>query len=341
MTQHLKLLIPLSVWAALFCACALAQAPVTILEIQGANWVSYYDDVFDFLKIASNPGIATALSPTKPFQYWTDITDIVSVNGKPARGVWVNTGTPQVRLNPNATPGNSPPQAIADVLRLAMAQHYLEILQPDGTPIGTIMVSGMNFGDPPPGTLSAIARDNLTVTGGTGAFLGARGQAGNAVFANSVTARLTSISEDPAIRRLNGGGTKRLVVHLIPMSRPEIAITSDGPAVYHSDFSQVTGAKPAKAGEVLILRATGLGPTRPSVDPGQPFPADTLQTVNSPLDVTINGQPAQVVNQIGWPGATDIYRIDVIVPDGMPAGPARFQITVAWIAGAEFLVPTR
>src|SRR5260370_40240386 len=127
MAQHLKHLVPLSVWTVLFCGCALAQAPVTILEIQGANWVSYYDDVFDFPKIASNPGIATALRPTKPFQYWTDITDIVSVNGKPARGVWLNTGTPQVRLDPNATPGASPPLAIADVSRLAMAQPYLQV----------------------------------------------------------------------------------------------------------------------------------------------------------------------------------------------------------------------
>src|SRR6266567_262029 len=166
----------------LLAACSAAQTPPpTILDIQGENWVSYYGDVFDYAKLASDPAIAIPLRPTKPFQFFVDIVDIVAVNGKPARGTWVNTGSPQLRLDPNATPGASTRSAIADVLRLAVATHCLEILQPDGTPIGTIMVSGMNFGNPPPGAPSALSRDNLAVVGGTGAFLGARGQAGNAV----------------------------------------------------------------------------------------------------------------------------------------------------------------
>ncbi|MBI3683877.1 MAG: hypothetical protein HY235_26175 [Acidobacteria bacterium] len=39
----------------------------------------------------------------------------------------------------------------------------------------------------------------------------------------------------------------------------------------------------------LSLIATNLGPTRPGVDPGQPFPASPRQIVNSPLEVTVNG----------------------------------------------------
>ena len=37
------------------------------------------------------------------------------------------------------------------------------------------------------------------------------------------------------------------MLQVIPMSRPEVAITSSGPAVFHADFSPVTAAKPAKA----------------------------------------------------------------------------------------------
>jgi uncharacterized protein (TIGR03437 family) len=145
--------------------------------------------------------------------------------------------------------------------------------------------------------------------------------------------RSASITEDPANRRLNGGGTQRWVVHLIPISAPQIATTASGPAVFHSDFSPVTAAKPAKAGEVLIVEATGLGPTVPGVDPGQPFPRDSLFQVNSPVDVTVNGRPAEVINHIGWPGFVDTYRIDFRVPDGTTAGMASIQITAAWIAG--------
>ena len=46
---------------------------------------------------------------------------------------------------------------------------------------------------------------------------------------------------------------QRFVVHLIPMSAPQIAITPGGPAVTHSsDFSLVTASKPAAAGRGLI-----------------------------------------------------------------------------------------
>ena len=97
-------------------------------------------------------------------------------------------------------------------------------------------------------------------------------------------ARNTSFTEDPANRRRNGGGpgTWRWVAHLIPMSAPQVVISASGPAVFHSDFSPVTAARPARSGEVLIVQATGLGPTLPGVDPGQPFPTDAILRVNSP-----------------------------------------------------------
>ena len=175
------------------------------------------------------------------------------------------------------------------------------------------------------------------ITGGTGAFLGARGQMEMVANPPGVAAqRLASITEDPANRLLNGGGTQRYVVHLIPMSAPQIAITPSGPAVFHSDLSPVTAAKPAKAGEVLIVEATGLGPTVPGVDPGQPFPpTEPRFQVNSPVGVTVNGRPAEVINTIGWAGLVDTYRIDFRVPDGTTAGMASIQITAAWIAGPD------
>ena len=124
------------------------------------------------------------------------------------------------------------------------------------------------------------------------------------------------------------------VLHVIPMSTPQIVITGGEPAVYHTDFSPVTSTQPAKAGEVLIVKATGLGPTIPGINPGQPFPLDATQEVNSPVEVSVNGQSAEVINKIGWPGLVDTYRIDFRVPDGIAAGPAGVQLTAAWIAGS-------
>ena len=93
--------------------------------------------------------------------------------------------------------------------------------------------------------------------------------------------------------------------------------------------------------EVVIVRATGLGPTVPGVDPGQPFPLEATQLVNSPVSVTVNGKPAEVINAIGWPGQVNTYRVDLRVPDAIGSGTAAIQLTAAWIAGPSVNIPTQ
>src|SRR5579859_739815 len=111
------------------------------------------------------------------------------------------------------------------------------------------------------------------------------------------------------------------------MVRPAIV------SVFHSDFTPVSASSPARAGETLITSVTGLGPTLPGVDPEQPFPASPLLVVNSPVEVTVNGQSAAVVNKVGWPGATGSYRVDFKVPDGTVSGTACIQLSAAFISG--------
>ena len=125
------------------------------------------------------------------------------------------------------------------------------------------------------------------------------------------------------------------------MSRPEVIITPNGPAIFHADFSPVTATNPAKPGEVVIARVSGLGPVRAALEPGEPFPSDPLAVVNSPIDVTVNGGATQVINAVGWPGTTDNYRLDFPIPAGTLAGDARVQIAAAWIAGPEVRIAVR
>ena len=219
----------------------------------------------------------------------TEMGDIVVVNGQPARGTYVARNRVL-----GASPTPSAGRAIADVTRTGFREQIFEILKSDGTPVGTIVGLGFSGVGAPPGQ-PAAERGNWVIVGGTGAFLGARGQeegAGNVV-------RTASIAEDPANRRQNGGGPSRYFLHVIPMTPPQIAIAPNGPAVTHStDFTLVSASKPASAGEVLSLFATGLGPTVPSVDFGQPFPS-TPAAVNSPITVTVNGKPAEVLAAVG------------------------------------------
>ena len=258
--------------------------------------------------------------------------DIVAVNGQPAKGVYV--GRPVgIVLTPTPKPG----QAIADTAHASLRSHTFEILKIDGTPVGTMMSFGLDAGLPPPGAPSypVAARGDFTIFGGTGAFLGARGELVQRQQAlEAVPPRAASMAEDPANRRINGGGTIRFFLHVIPLTTPQIATSAGGPAVTHSaDFTPVTASKPAAVGEILSLFATGLGPTNPGVDPGQPFPSSPATAVNSPVNVTVNGKPAEVLAAVGFPGAVDGYQVNFRVPPDAVKGVATIQVSAAWIAG--------
>jgi hypothetical protein len=323
---------------AAWCHASFAQAPPdTILEVDVENVVEYQGDVYDPKQFATNPNVTPVNGPIKNFREAVGLGDIVAVNGQPAKGLYAS-GVRQITTTPTPNAG----QAIADIAQTSIRSHTLEILKSDGTPVGTIMCLGLDSGPAPPGAFnvpyqSAVlssdqTRGNYVIVGGTGAFLGARGQlVQRAQALESNPPRTASISEDPANRHINGGGRIQYFLRIIPMSRPEVATTSTGPAVFHADFSRVTTTKPARAGEVLIMQATGLGPTIPSVDPGQPFPMDVGAAVNSPVDISVNGQPAQLVNAIGWPGTVDNYRIDFRMPAEAAKGMAAIRISAAWI----------
>ena len=310
-------------------------APVT-LQVDVENFVVYTYDVTDSSKFATDQGRTTSSlglqqGGLRTFTPLIGIADIVAVNGLPAKGTWLTRGI-VLNLQTSALPG----QATADTIRTNITDQVFEILRADGTPIGTIMATEVGFGAAPPGAPLTSIGNNKAITGGTGAFLGARGQVG---LGQTAAIRIASVSEDPANRRLNGGGTSRHLIQLFPMTRPEIVGTTTGPAIFHADFSAVTAARPAKTGELLIVRATGLGPTRPNAAAGQPFPSDALLQVNSPLAVSVNGQQAEVSTAIGWPGLVDTYRVDFRVPDGTTAGMAAIQLSAAWITAPQVSIP--
>ena len=211
-----------------------------------------------------------------------------------------------------------------------------EILQPDGTPIGSLMTMGFDAGPPPPGAPVSFVAGNNVITGGTGAFLGARGQLAGA---GPPTNRDTSVREDPSRRRVNGGGKGVYYLHLIPLQRPEVVSTSNGPAVAHSqDFTLVSASNPAVAGEILSLFVRGLGPVRASIDPGQPFPSNPPAPVNSPVEIAVNGKPAEVLGAVGYPASTDTYQVNFRMPTETAKGLASIQLTVAWVAGTPVTV---
>lgn len=338
MTRKLETVATAILLAALSYRSGLGQsAPATLLQVDIENWVEYVDDTPDTSKWATNPNPTPASVP-KNFTVQLGIADIVAVNGQPVKGTMLRT-----LRNMNLSAAPSPGQAIGDVPRGAVVTDYYEIQKTDGGAIGTIIVSGLVPGPAAPGAPLAVTQGNFAIVGGTGAFLGARGQNGQIANPQVATLRQASVTEDPANRRQNGGGGRvRWVMHLVPMELPEIMTTPNGPAVTHSsDFSLVSGSKPAAAGEILSLFMTGLGPTKPGVDPGAPFPPSPAAVVNSPLTVAVNGEPAEVLGAVGYPGAVDGYQVNIRIPSDTPAGTATIEVTAAWIVGPKAQIAIR
>lgn len=328
--------------AVLYCIPAPGQTPAATLYIELQNVVEYQVDTADLSKYGTDPnvtegkvarGLGVGCAGVPIIGY----ADIVSVNGQPARGTYTVRGV-STCTSPAPVPGVN---AMADTTWNSLRDETYEILESDGvTPVGTIMTYGSSSGMPsPPGP--PAGSKNAAITGGTGAFFGARGQKGqrNGLLTGAVGERTASITEDPAKRRQNGGGHTLTVLYLIPMSWPTIIMSAGGPAIVHStDFSPVSASKPAAAGEILSLFATGLGPTRTSLAPGQPFPSNPLAVVNSPIDVTVNGKSAEVLGAVGYPGTVDSYQVNFRIPSGTSSGSATIQISSAWIPGAPVTI---
>jgi uncharacterized protein (TIGR03437 family) len=308
---------------------AAAEVPV-ILTIEVADSNFYIRDETDYAKLATTASVVNR-APAANFDQGITMADIISVNGVPAKGILFGRWD-FIRSTPTPSPGQNP----ADVARSGIAEWFFEILQPDGTPVGSIMAAGFNGGPPPPGAPATQTALNMTVTGGTGAFLGARGQAGLVVGrpTPSRTAQ-SSVREDPSLRRLIGGNQNTQVVYLLPAVRPEII------AAFHSDFTPVTESSPAIAGETVILRVTSLGPTRPTLITGEVFPLDRPAIVNSPVDVLVGGRPVEVGNKIGWPNTTDVFRVDFQMPGNQHRGFVPVAVVSAWIPSARFDLPVR
>jgi hypothetical protein len=303
-----------------------AQSPrVAVLDVLVENVVIYRLDTTDPTAFGTAKGPTTA-APNRSFQEFVGIGDIVSVNGKPAKGAWTNRGH-TATFSPSPAPGES----IANVATGNHIECSWDLYTAEGIFVGRLSDRGLS---------------GHTFVGGGGAFLGVQGEH----FAGPLgpggfnpPQRRASVAEDPSMRRVHGGGTWQVLFYLVPAFWPEVEMTPQGPAILHEDGSLVTSSGPARAGEVLILRAKGLGPTRPNLRPAGAvrFGANPYEEVNSPVEVTVNGMAAEVINKIGWPGETDTYRVDIRLPSGIAPGPVSLQITAAWIPGSAVTVPVR
>ena len=331
------------------CAGSFGQAPTrAILRINADSYVRYvYDgsprEKWGLLSVATPiPPRRGVEEPVWQFDGRIGIGDVSAVNSYQVKGTvmehstWVLTQSDFPRTSTSTAPFN----------RDGPITWIVEIADDRDRSIGTLVGTGLTGGPPPAGITTTRPQGwgppiwNIAITGGTGAFAGARGQLVSHTNQTQMTYTSVQTSTAPSVRRQISNRPLRLIAYVIPESRPEVTRSAGALAVFHEDFSPVTGVSPARSGEVLILQLTGLGPTDPAIDAGQAFPLEPLLEVLAPVNVSVNGQRVEVRNKVGWPGTTDRYRIDFRMPSGI-SGPATLQIEAAWIPGGPIVIPAQ
>jgi uncharacterized protein (TIGR03437 family) len=85
---------------------------------------------------------------------------------------------------------------------------------------------------------------------------------------------------------------------------------------------------PAKPGDVLILWATGFGPTNPAAPSGVSVPANGSYPTTSMPTVTVNNTPAVVYGAALAPGSAGLYQIAIQVPPTLADGDWPIQASI-------------
>ena len=105
-----------------------------------------------------------------------------------------------------------------------------------------------------------------------------------------------------------------------------------GAVLRASDFSPLTEQRPARAGEILSVFATGLGSVTPSVESGEPASSSTLSVTRITPSATLGGISVPVSFSGLAPSFVGLYQVNIEVPEGLTSGPQPLVITSNTVA---------
>jgi uncharacterized protein (TIGR03437 family) len=142
-----------------------------------------------------------------------------------------------------------------------------------------------------------------------------------------------------------------------PSAPVAAAISQFGPAFFpwpgnqvvatHQDFTLAakngtfgTNTIPAKPGEIIILWATGFGPTTPAAPQGVETPSDKTYSTSTLPTVTVGGMPATVYGAALAPGFAGLYQIAIQVPTSLMNGDWPVQAMIGGSQSPNSLVLT-
>ena len=177
-----------------------------------------------------------------------------------------------------------------------------------------------------------------TVLGGTGVHVLINNIPANIYYVSPTQVNLlipTSLAPGPAVLLLTVDALDGPAIPIMLQNAAPSFFQSDAPTVLgiHLNGSTITAASPAKAGEIVVLFASGLGPTNPAAIPDQIPQAAASVTPISSFSMLINGvavDPRQILYAGVVPTFAGLFQINVQLPGTLTANP-QLQIGYAGI----------
>lgn len=119
---------------------------------------------------------------------------------------------------------------------------------------------------------------------------------------------------------LNNGFASVMVPVDLTATQPGIFVVNGQAAALHLNYTLVTAASPAAAGETIILFCTGLGTVSPAVPTGQAASPTVISYSTAKFTATIAGLDAPVAFSGLAPGFVALDQVNLTVPSGAPSG---------------------
>ena len=227
-------------------------------------------------------------------------------SGERTNELWTMGAAPAASAGPRFTP-----------------QGVSSVFSPEGAPVAPgqlVSIFGSGFGS---GQGLAFALDPVTgllPSSGAGVSVTWNGIAAPLLFAQTdqlnvqVPYELNGVAEARLVVTVNGQASTTVTLPMVP-TRPVLF-----PGAWNQDGTLNSATNPAKAGEVIVLYATGQGITVPASQTGsQPkngFPEPAAAT-----SIIIGGETAEILFRGQAPGTVGLMQINARVPRGAGTGP--------------------
>jgi uncharacterized protein (TIGR03437 family) len=176
-----------------------------------------------------------------------------------------------------------------------------------------------------------------TVLGGTGVRVLINNIPANIYYVSPTQVNLlvpTSLVAGPAVIQLVVDALAGPAIPITLLNAAPSFFQSDATTVLgvHLNGTTITAASPAQPGEIVVLFASGLGPTNPAAIPNQIPQMAASVTPMSNFSMLINGEPVnpeQILYAGVVPTFAGLFQINVQLPSNAPPNP---QLQIGYLS---------